>query len=126
MRAFPFHLVARTVLLATVVTVPASAAGDPNKGAQVFGACAGCPSLDPGRHLTGPSLHDVVGRKPGTAAGFVRYSEALQRSGVVWGEKTLDAWLANPQALVPGNLMTFLGHQGPAVARASHRLPAQR
>jgi cytochrome c len=113
MRTFPFHLVAGAVLLASVVPIPASAAGDPNKGAQVFGACAGCHSLEPGRHLTGPSLHDVLGRKAGTAPGFVRYSEALRNSGLVWNEKTLDAWLANPQALVPGNLMTFPGIREP-------------
>ena len=30
-------------------------------------------------------------------------------SGVVWNDKTLDAWLADPQHVVPGNEMTFRG-----------------
>jgi cytochrome c len=51
----------------------------------------------------------VWGRKAGTAQGFDRYSDALQRSGVVWGESSLDKWLTNPQAFVPGNSMSFPG-----------------
>jgi cytochrome c len=30
-------------------------------------------------------------------------------SGVVWGDKTLDDWLRDPQQLIPGNTMTFPG-----------------
>lgn len=88
---------------------PAFAAGNPEHGAQVFRACAACHSLEPGRHMTGPSLANVYGRKAGTAPGFGRYSKALEESGLVWNEKTLDAWLADPAALVPGNLMSFPG-----------------
>jgi cytochrome c len=68
-----------------------------------------CHSFAPGRHLTGPSLAGVWGRKAGTAEGFVRYSEALKGSGIVWDSKSLDAWLKNPSALIPGNEMTFVG-----------------
>ncbi|MFL6714701.1 MAG: c-type cytochrome, partial [Sulfurifustis sp.] len=87
----------------------AYAAGDPQKGAQVYRACAACHSLEPGRHLTGPSLAHVYGRKAGTAEGFVRYSKALKESKIVWDDKALDAWLKKPEALVPGNLMPFPG-----------------
>ena len=41
--------------------------------------------------------------------GFDRYSDALQRSGVVWSEDSLNKWLTNPQAFVPGNSMSFRG-----------------
>ena len=39
----------------------------------------------------------------------MRYSDALQKSGIVWNEQTLDAWLANPAQLVPDNDMAFPG-----------------
>ena len=44
----------------------------------------------------------------GAVLGY-RYSMALKNAAVVWDEKTLDAWLANPRKLVPGNLMLFRG-----------------
>ncbi|HZR03954.1 MAG TPA: hypothetical protein VFA81_12380, partial [Burkholderiales bacterium] len=47
-------------------------------------------SLEPGENLTGPSLAHVWGRKAGTLPDFHRYSEALQRSGVVWNEQSLS------------------------------------
>lgn len=39
----------------------------------------------------------------------MRYSQALKQSNIVWDEKTLDAWIEKPDALVPGNLMPFPG-----------------
>ncbi len=89
---------------------PATAApGDPGEGARAFRACAACHALEPGRHRTGPSLAGVVGRKAASAEGFRRYSPALKAANVVWDEGTLDAWIADPQALVPGNRMAFRG-----------------
>ncbi|MEW5707487.1 MAG: cytochrome c family protein [Pseudomonadota bacterium] len=96
-------------LLGTAVPADADAAGDPARGAQAFRACAACHSIEPGQHLTGPSLADVFGRKAATVEGFQRYSKALKDSGVVWDEKTLDVWLQDPAKLIPGNLMTFRG-----------------
>lgn len=96
-------------LLSTALPVDADAAGDPARGAQAFRACAACHSIEPGEHLTGPSLASVFGKKAATVEGFHRYSKALQDSGVVWDEKTLDAWLREPAKLVPGNLMSFPG-----------------
>jgi cytochrome c len=87
----------------------AHGAGDPQRGARVFGPCAACHTLEPERHLTGPSLHGVWGRKAADQATYRRYSDALKRSGLVWDEKALDAWLRNPDKLVPGNAMQFPG-----------------
>lgn len=87
----------------------AQVAGDAARGAQAARACMACHSFQPGRHLTGPSLAGVVGRKAGTAEGYMRYSDALKKSDIVWDARQLDAWLTNPQALVPGNAMSFPG-----------------
>ncbi|HZE61109.1 MAG TPA: c-type cytochrome [Burkholderiales bacterium] len=87
----------------------AIAAGDAKRGAQVFQACMACHSVAEGEHLTGPSLAHAWNHKAGTAPGFQRYSDALKRADVVWDEATLDKWLANPAAFVPGTSMTFPG-----------------
>lgn len=87
----------------------ASAAGDPERGATLYRACAACHSLDPGRHKTGPALSKIWGRKAGTVEGFKRYSPALRNSEIVWGEDTLDRWIEKPASLIPGNRMTFRG-----------------
>ncbi len=42
------------------------ARGDPHRGAQLFQQSAACHSVEPGGHLTGPSLACVWGRKAGT------------------------------------------------------------
>lgn len=96
-------------LAAALASMPVLAAGDIERGARAFGACAACHSLEPGRHLTGPSLAGVWGRKAGSVQGFSRFSAALRSSGVVWGESSLDAWLANPEKAVPENYMLFRG-----------------
>lgn len=85
-------------------TVPAHAA-DATRGQELYESrCGGCHSLDANR--VGPAHRGVFGRKAGTAPGF-SYSPAVKNSGVVWEEKTLNAWLTNPQALIPGQRMNF-------------------
>ena len=105
------YTVAVSALLLVALSV--SAAGDPEKGAKAYRVCAGCHSLEPGRQSAGPSLARIFGRKAGTVDGFTRYSKALKESGVVWNEKTLDAWIEKPDALIPGNFMPFPGIPDP-------------
>lgn len=95
--------------LPMLVAGMAFAEGDAQRGTRAFQACAACHTLEPGRHMTGPSLAGIWGRKAASEAGFQRYSEALKRSGIVWNEASLHKWLANPETAVPGNLMSFEG-----------------
>src|SRR4051812_11938997 len=90
-------------------TVVLAEGGDPQNGARAFRACVACHSLAPGQHRTGPSLAGVIGRKAGTAEGFRRYSPVLKGADVVWDRTSLDAWLTDPQAFIPGNRMIFPG-----------------
>ena len=64
--------------------------------------------MDAGKNLLGPSLAGIMDRKAGTESAY-NYSPAMKQSGLVWDGKTLDAYLADPQKLVPGNKMPFPG-----------------
>jgi cytochrome c len=80
-------------------------AADAAHGQELYESrCGGCHSLDANR--VGPAHRGVYGRKAGSAANF-SYSTAVRNSTVVWEEKTLDAWLTNPQSLIPGQRMNF-------------------
>ncbi len=68
------------------------------------GHCRECHAFDKGDNRLGPTLFGVIGRKAGTVPGF-SYSDSLKSSGITWDEKTLDKWITNPNAVVPGNNM---------------------
>ncbi len=97
---------ASAVLAALALGAAASAqAADAARGQDLYESrCGGCHSLDANR--VGPAHRGVFGRKAGTVPDF-GYSTAVKNSGVVWNDKTLDAWLTNPQALIPGQRMNF-------------------
>ena len=97
-------------LAIVVLTSPVLAQnGNLVRGQRDFRACAPCHSLEPDRNMTGPSLAGLWGRKAGSLPSFERYSDALKSSAIVWDDRTLDAWLADPQHVVPGNDMPFKG-----------------
>ena len=107
---YRFAAILTGTLAGALLVAPANAqTSNSNRGQRVFGACAACHSLEPNRNMTGPSLAELWNRKAGTLQSFHRYSPALQSSGIVWNDKTLDEWLKDPQHLVPGNTMTFQG-----------------
>jgi cytochrome c len=88
-----------------IVAAAPAAAGDAAHGKELYESrCGGCHSLDANR--VGPAHRGVFGRTAGTAPNF-SYSTAVKNSRVVWQENTLDAWLTNPQALIPGQRMNF-------------------
>jgi nitrite reductase (NO-forming) len=95
---------------ASVATAAAATtgSGDAAAGRLVYRKCQACHSMDAGKNMLGPSLAGIMGRKAGTESGY-NYSPAMKQSGVVWDGNTLDAYLADPQKLVPGNKMPFPG-----------------
>jgi cytochrome c len=117
---------ASLALVAALAVQRASAAGDPAHGAQVYKTCALCHAFE--KNGAGPKHAGVVGRIAGTVPDY-RYSPALQKSGIVWTDATLDRWLADPQALVPGTKMFLQPRQraGPRrrdrVSQAEERNP---
>jgi cytochrome c len=66
--------------------------------------CRTCHTTDEGDHRLGPSLHEVIGREAGSPPGY-GYSSAMANADVVWDEETLDRFIENPDAVIPGNNM---------------------
>ncbi len=108
LRIFSMIAAAGLAVAIAVPAGPARADGDMEEGKKVFRKCMVCHDTAPGKHKLGPSLAGVFGRKAATAAGF-RFSPALQKSGLVWDDKTLHAYLENPNRAVPGGRMAFAG-----------------
>ena len=89
----------------TAPEVGEPAAEKTDAGQMLFNnACRTCHATKAGDNRLGPSLAGLIGRKAGSVEGF-NYSPAMKSAGITWDEKTLDAFIANPDAVVPGNTM---------------------
>ncbi len=100
-------LLAGIGLALILAAAPARAAeGDPVAGEAIYKRCGGCHSID--RNRVGPMHLGLFGRKAGSVPGF-DYSKAMRQSGIVWDDATLDKFLENPRAVVPGTKMTYAG-----------------
>jgi cytochrome c len=95
--------------LATPFLVSAAYAdGDAAAGKKTFSKCGVCHLVQPGKTLTGPSLFGVVGRHSASVEKF-SYSDAMKKADVTWDTETLDKYLTDPKAMVPGTKMAFPG-----------------
>lgn len=101
--------------LAAAGTCAAAADAALKRGEEAYGRCFACHAIEQNR--SGPAHCGLFGRKAGTAPGFANYSEAMRKSGIVWDEKTLSWFLADPMKAVPGTAMTYLGVTDPAERR---------
>jgi cytochrome c len=97
-------------LFAFLLPVAAECATAPNveAGKIVFVKCALCHTNEPGKNKIGPSLFGIVGRKSASLPDY-SYSEAMKNFHHTWDAKTLDTYLADPRAVVPGTKMIFPG-----------------
>jgi glucose/arabinose dehydrogenase len=90
-----------------------TSAGDASHGKTVFQQnCAIChaDTLGPGNMAIskqGPSLVGVFGRRAGAGPSF-NYTKSLKTSGLTWDASTLDRFLTNPSAIVPGTTMAMI------------------
>ncbi len=96
------------LLISMLISAPAWADGDAAAGKAVFRKCAICHSPSQGQNRVGPSLYAVYDRPAGIVPNY-SYSDAMKNSGKVWNPATLDIYLTNPRALVPGTKMSFAG-----------------
>jgi cytochrome c len=102
---------ALAILTATLGVSAAATAQTPGskRGELLFLQCRACHSLTAETEgKIGPPLRGVIGRKAAAVPGFA-YSKALAASGLAWDDATLDRWITQPSALVPGTSMVFAG-----------------
>jgi cytochrome c len=95
------------VLLPLAAAAPGWA-DDVEAGKTAFKKCALCHTTEAGKNKVGPSLFGVVGRKSASLDGY-NYSEAMKKFDHTWDAGTLDTYLADPRATVPGTKMIFPG-----------------
>jgi cytochrome c len=105
------RFVASFLTLALLLQFAGSGSGraaDVDAGKADFKKCALCHTTEAGKNKVGPSLFGVVGRKAASLEGY-NYSEAMKKYDHDWDPKTLDTYLADPRAAVPGTKMIFPG-----------------
>ena len=96
--------------LAVLAAAPAAVANDAMRGEALYARCLACHALAFDR--VGPRHCGLLGRRAGSVRGF-DYSPAMKRSKIIWDEKAIERFLANPLAMVPGTSMTYDGVAAP-------------
>ncbi len=101
----------RNFILFAAIAAPVALAGSPANaadaahGEEIYNSrCIACHSPDANR--VGPMHRGVFGRVAGSVPGFA-YSKAVKGAKITWDDTTLDRWLSDPQAFIPGQRMNF-------------------
>lgn len=96
------------LLTLLAVTLPAGPAASEEDGAALFmsqcGVCHVLKASDGPRQ--GPNLEHLFGRKAGSVEGFP-YSNGLRTADFEWGPEQLEAWLVDPQNMIPDSYMLY-------------------
>lgn len=89
-----------------LIAFSGAAAADAARGQMLYKTmCISCHSIN--YNGVGPAHKGLIGKKAGSRADYM-YSPAVKASSIVWADKTLDKWLANPEKLIPGQKMGFM------------------
>jgi len=104
----------RWFLALTALLAPAAQAQD-----DPLAVCLACHTE--AADAPGPSLAGIVGRAAASLSDF-RYSGPLRRSGIVWNEANLRAFVTDPQGAVPGTRMPYAGASPAEAARITAAL----
>jgi cytochrome c len=99
-----------SVVLTCAATAAFAQSGDATRGERLFNQqCKACHTVEKGgRNGIGPNLFGIFGQKAAAVEGF-SFSEAMQKSGIVWDDKSMSDYLKDPKARVPGGKMVYAG-----------------
>ena len=99
-----------SVVLTFAATMALAQSGDATRGERLFNQqCKACHTVEKGgRNGIGPNLFGIFGQKAAAVEGF-SFSEAMQKSGIVWDDKTMADYLKDPKARVPDGKMVYAG-----------------
>jgi cytochrome c len=112
-------LVAATALTALAGFAVAQDAAAERRGQLSFNnACRTCHTVREGDNRLGPNLYRIIGRKVGALPDY-GYSSAMKSGDLVWDKPTLDRFMAEPDAVVPGHNMKPFGGVASAEERVS-------
>lgn len=106
----PRPRLAATAFLISLAAAPVAEAQEllppsAERGAELWAKCRACHTVEKGaRHLVGPNLHGVFGRRAGALSNY-NYSPAMKAAGLVWTDETLDRYLAATVDFIPGSKM---------------------
>jgi cytochrome c len=91
-----------------LLILPEANAQDVSKGKDLFIVrCLGCHAFACNKE--GPRLGGLFGRKAASVEDYGYYSQDLKNSGIVWAEKSLDAWFEDPAKFAPASVMAENG-----------------
>lgn len=98
------------LLSQAALAAPACAPATVNQGSAAFAAeCSVCHAVKAEvQGMMGPNLAGVVGRTSGSLPGF-SFSQAMKSKAQVWDRQNIAAFIAQPQAGVPGTYMPYAG-----------------
>ena len=102
--------IAGTLFLFIAIDRAAAQDGDAARGERVFQFCFSCHSVDPNEQtqLEGPNLYRILNRPAASLKGYT-YSDAMKQRGAAglrWDAATLNTYISDPQAMVPGTRMS--------------------
>jgi len=83
MLKFPVCAAIAVVIGFTGTATAEDAAELAKEGVPAYRLCAACHSLQPGIHLSGPSLADLWGKKAASIESYGRYTEGLKKADIV-------------------------------------------
>ncbi len=89
-------------------SLPEVHAANASEGRDFFiKRCLGCHAFACNKE--GPRLGGLFGRKAAGVEDYGYYSQDLRNSGIVWTEKSLNAWFEDPAKFAPTSVMVNSG-----------------